>query len=639
VFKLTNPRVITATCGSIILEGITYLLPKVILNAPHGSIQLLARRNVDQYSRSETESSAVWTSVTQDSALNVTHTPCQFSKDCIIETHTAESVLVEAVQGKTIEWIRRIELNGGTLTQRDLIDLHLSEHFEAEGPTAALGLVVALAVTIATSGAGASLGATVAGVQAGVTATTAQAFVIGATQAAFTTVCSQAANAILTHQGNVGKATQALVSSDFLKSIAIAAGSAGLGRTIGSVPTRIAIGLARGDRPQSIMTGIVVDRVSQSVTRFIGEAKLDAVTHKLAHAAVGAATGAVLSQDRQLGALSGAVGAAVAETLADVMKDQSQELRSRALAEADKLGLEPSRENLTGIISKDLEATINVAHLGGAVAALLIGLDPGIASHTATTALYNNFALSTVSQALEGYAEGVADSIDEDLRGNSGSDTDDGAEESGVGRVRRAYADPVTRAAQSAARTVGLDRVAEATDEQRKDLSGGSERYARRKLHRLESMIGELPADKRDALQAQYEEYYAEDRLALDLMKTVGSVAGALASLPGKAVDGFLRHTGLTDKYNARAAGHMVTDALGLAGAATAAKGIAKTTMRGVRLAVDSRAVGPRPASSAATQPLLRTQLIAEQIAKGHALEKHVVSQGEFPGWIRKENS
>ena len=42
-----------------------------------------------------------------------------------------------------------------------------------------------------------------------------------------------------------------------------------------------------------------------------------------------------------------------------------------------------------------------------------------------------------------------------------------------------------------------------------------------------------------------------------------------------------------------------------------------------------------RPASSAATQPLLRNQLIAEQIAKGHALEKHVVSRGEFPGWIR----
>lgn len=39
--------------------------------------------------------------------------------------------------------------------------------------------------------------------------------------------------------------------------------------------------------------------------------------------------------------------------------------------------------------------------------------------------------------------------------------------------------------------------------------------------------------------------------------------------------------------------------------------------------------------ANAAQYQLLKNRLIAEEIAGGHAFGKHVLTQGEFPGWIR----
>jgi hypothetical protein len=41
------------------------------------------------------------------------------------------------------------------------------------------------------------------------------------------------------------------------------------------------------------------------------------------------------------------------------------------------------------------------------------------------------------------------------------------------------------------------------------------------------------------------------------------------------------------------------------------------------------------PASSVKQAQLLRNSLISEEISAGHSFEKHIVQQGEFPGWIR----
>ncbi len=98
----------------------------------------------------------------------------------------------------------------------------------------------------------------------------------------------------------------------------------------------------------------------------------------------------------------------VSETLAEVMRDQSADLTERALVKAQAAGVEPTKAVIADFIREDLQTTINVSHLGGSVAALLMGLDPTVAGYTAANALYNNFALSTVRKAIEEYGEALA---------------------------------------------------------------------------------------------------------------------------------------------------------------------------------------------------------------------------------------
>jgi filamentous hemagglutinin len=43
----------------------------------------------------------------------------------------------------------------------------------------------------------------------------------------------------------------------------------------------------------------------------------------------------------------------------------------------------------------------------------------------------------------------------------------------------------------------------------------------------------------------------------------------------------------------------------------------------------------PSGAVNAAEYQLLKNQLTAEEIAGGHSFGKHVLTQGEYPGWIR----
>ncbi len=96
------------------------------------------------------------------------------------------------------------------------------------------------------------------------------------------------------------------------------------------------------------------------------------------------------------------------ETLVEVMKDKSADLTERALEKAQAAGLPSTKAVLADFIREDLQTTINISHLGGSVAALLMDLDPSVAGYTAANALYNNFALSTVRKAIEEYGEVLA---------------------------------------------------------------------------------------------------------------------------------------------------------------------------------------------------------------------------------------
>ena len=117
---------------------------------------------------------------------------------------------------------------------------HTVTNKRVAGPSAALSAVVALAVTLATQGAGASLmnglSGTLFGTVPGISATGASVMVpaihlttTGAAMvsAGFTTLCIQSTNALL-QTGDPGSALRDLGSKQNLKSLGISVASAGL---------------------------------------------------------------------------------------------------------------------------------------------------------------------------------------------------------------------------------------------------------------------------------------------------------------------------------------------------------------------------------------------------------------------------
>ena len=400
--------------------------------------------------------------------MDVTHTPCQFSPNCILETHTQDGVVVEAVRGQTLEWLKRLELNGGELTQQDLDDLHLSQHFEAEGPTAALSMVVSLAVSMATAGTGMSLGMTVAGVTPAATATVAQAFVMGAVQATFTGVCSSAAVALLTHNGHVGKAVQDLVRQENLKSLGISAVIQGTtmglskmmgtpsstlaanqqaktlaeqaakeaGFTVPSLAQRLtagiqshfqhqavktavsmAVNMGVGKEPEDVvrrgikgclagvMGAVVANRLSEAMS-CEGQEPLNPILHKVLHGGLGAGMGALVEGEK--GAKAGAIGALVAETVADLISEEREVLGQRVLekAEAQGMDIENDEDRLADLILEETHSTLDVARLSGVLAALLTNQDVMTAEMTATNAVENNWTRFVIEGIRAGFKAG-----------------------------------------------------------------------------------------------------------------------------------------------------------------------------------------------------------------------------------------
>ena len=461
IFKLKKPRTITATQGDIILEGVNYQVPRLVLNAPNGAIQLLARKDMSQRMRSEKESSTMWMSMTQDASLDVVHTSCQFSDDCIIEANSQEGVLVEAVQGKAIEWLKRLELNGGELSQRDLLDMHLTQHFEAEGPTAACGLVVALAVSMCTMGAGAGVGMAVAGISNVATATATQLFVMGAVQATCVGLASSAAMGLLNNNGDVIKAARDVVKSSNLKSIAIAAviqgvtmgmgkvlGTPGTGMAAGdqakkmadaaakasslSAPTlahqleagirchfqhqvvkaaaSMAVNMGVGRNPGEVLKfgikGCIAGVIGAVVANQLSAASdpqaadpLNPVIHKLLHGALGAGTGAIMDGER--GARAGALGAFVAETVANIIEDDINVVTQRVQEKAEAEGIDPTdTDRLSCLVLDEVQSTINIARLSGAIAAMMADQDVAIAEMAAANAVENNNLRAKIAQIL-----------------------------------------------------------------------------------------------------------------------------------------------------------------------------------------------------------------------------------------------
>ncbi|MGL4825490.1 MAG: DUF637 domain-containing protein, partial [Alphaproteobacteria bacterium] len=232
---------------------------------------------------------------------------------------------------------------------------------------------------------------------------------ITAAKAGVQAVAASTVVGTLNHQGNVGRAVEDLGKPESLRSIATSILTAGLvenvtqtlklpdaPKTFGehfqkaaikaaiSLPVNMALGGVDPDKALGdAALGIAANTLGGVASQHLGEARLEGLgflEHKLAHGLVGAATGALLNPDDPgCGAAAGALGQAMAETLAEWQLGVPEML-------AKKGSLKPS--DLPS--DAQIQQAHDLAKLGAATTAWVLGQDVGTAIHTADTALEHN---------------------------------------------------------------------------------------------------------------------------------------------------------------------------------------------------------------------------------------------------------
>ncbi|MDP2194292.1 MAG: DUF637 domain-containing protein, partial [Alphaproteobacteria bacterium] len=335
------PAEIQSHCGDIRLTHVNVQAPRLVLKAMQGIVRLLHGTN-ESRSFCKTESKdCVWQSQEMVMAHHRTYSPSTFSGDVEI---WSKDTYVDCVRGHTLDYLGKIVQHQGKISMRWLSEVHDIQTHEVSGLAAPAALVIALAVSLATSFTASGFGATMASGFSGATA----ACVSGMSQAAFMGVCSQSAVALINHQGHIGKAAQQLTSKHALKSLGLSIVSAGITQGLG-YNLGIDVHRASGTLTQhlqaetlkagvgaglSLATGDKVEDVLQTAVRSVaagtlgrcgankigalyGAESLDPLSHKFAHAALGAATGALMGGTACV--VSGAVGAVVSELSADIL--------------------------------------------------------------------------------------------------------------------------------------------------------------------------------------------------------------------------------------------------------------------------------------------------------------------------------
>ncbi|VTX68495.1 DUF637 domain-containing protein [Neisseria sicca] len=201
--------------------------------------------------------------------------------------------------------------------------------YKQEGLTGAGAAIIALAVTIVTSGAGTGAALGLNGAAA------------AATDAAFASLASQASVSLINNKGDVGKTLKELGRSSTVKNLVVAAATAGVADKIGASALNnisdkqwvndLTVNLANAGSAALINTtvngGSLKDNLEANILAALvntahGEAaskikQLDHhyIAHKIAHAVAGCAAAAANKGKCQDGAIGAAVGEIVGEAL------------------------------------------------------------------------------------------------------------------------------------------------------------------------------------------------------------------------------------------------------------------------------------------------------------------------------------
>ena len=255
--------------------------------------------------------------------------------------------------------------------------------YKQEGLTGAGAAIIALAVTVVTSGAGTGAALGLNGAAA------------AATDAAFASLASQASVSLINNKGDVGKTLKELGRSSTVKNLVVAAATAGVADKIGASALNnisdkqwvndLTVNLANAGSAALINTtvngGSLKDNLEANILAALvntahGEAaskikQLDHhyIAHKIAHAVAGCAAAAANKGKCQ----DGAIGAAVGEILGEAL-----------LSDTDLGRLNPTER---AKIEAKIIAKVKLA--AGTVAALSKG-DVNTAANTAAVAVENN---------------------------------------------------------------------------------------------------------------------------------------------------------------------------------------------------------------------------------------------------------
>lgn len=275
-----------------------------------------------------------------------------------------QSSLNELAKNPATAWVAQIAKRDD-VTWQAVQEAHQSWNYSSQGLSGPAAAVIAIAVAVATQGAGAALLQAGFGAIYGAAAGAAAASGVGGAMAsaAFTALVSQASISVINNRGNIGKVLQELGTVETAKNLAIAMASAGLtkgfagefnvnGGATASFGERLAyqgISTASTTAANTVIGGADLGKALQSgglslastmatqvLARGIGDISADFKVEEgdirkiIAHALVGCAAGQITQN-----CVAGAIGAGLQEAAGGALK----ELSTRPERQAQLAGL------------------------------------------------------------------------------------------------------------------------------------------------------------------------------------------------------------------------------------------------------------------------------------------------------------
>jgi len=407
------------------------------LDAANGTVALLTAKDTDYQSIKTDSSNALWFKTRDAGHVHETVQMVKITADGGLVINAGNGVVVEyrdtgsledsvevLSQQPGLEWMAQVRDRDDAVWQA-VQEAHKEWDYKAEGLSGAAAAVIAIAVAIATYGAGSAL--VTAAVGEAAAATTMGGVAVAAAEAGIAALASQAAISMINNKGDLGAVFKDMASKETLKSLATAMVAAGLtagvvGAINASVPADagplIQTGKAAGfvDRvayqsinatvktltqatiggqdigdalKQNLMTAAVNVASSvafEAIGGFAGSEEVNIPDGDIRKVIMHAVTGCAIGQLSSKNCMAGAIGAGLQEVAGDLLKD------------------------LAG--ANNVELQVKLAGLAGALATALAGGDASAVNAASTiaesAATYNRQLHTEEIKALRKLAKQMA---------------------------------------------------------------------------------------------------------------------------------------------------------------------------------------------------------------------------------------